>query len=117
MSAAASLKPYIGYIGDAAEGAVLVFAHDRGQAKRLAWETLRGWFDAAYIDTRVRRMRDHDDWLQRLANAEALAAGRAHAVDDPASCNRCETWGIPLLPSGVCTRCDEESRLEFVGVH
>jgi hypothetical protein len=117
MSPADTLKPYIGWAGCASEGAVLVFAHDTRQAKRLAFDTLRGWFDAGYIDVRVRRLREHADWLQRLANPEALAAGRAHAVDDPASCARCETWGTPLLEAGICIRCDEATRADAVEVH
>lgn len=117
MNMSATLKPYIGWAGDASEGAVLVFAHHRQQAKTIAFDTIRGWFDASYTDVRVRRMREHGDWLQKMANPEALAAGRAHAVDDPAACKRCETWGIPLLESGICLRCDAEDRLQIVGVH
>ena len=120
MSPADSLQPYMGWSGDASEGAVLVFAHHRQQAKALAHGVMRAWGDIDYTDVRVRRMRDHEPWLQRLANPEALAAGRAHVVDDPASCDRCETWGIPLLETGICVACDAAERdanAERAGVH
>lgn len=117
MNAAASLKPYIGWVGCAEEGAVLVFAHQTGQAKRVAFDTLRGWFDCRWTDMRVRRLREHGDWLLKLANQEALAAGRAHAVEDPGSCNSCETWGIPLLPDGLCIGCAEQRDLVVAAVH
>lgn len=119
MNASATLKPYMAWAGGNPEdGAVLVFAHDSRQAKRLGFDALRGWsVDMQYIETRVRLQRDHGEWMQRLANPEALAAGRAHVVDDPACCTCCETWGTPLLPEGICTRCDADKRADAVGVH
>lgn len=103
---AVALRPYMGWAGlDPAEGAVLVFAHHRQEAKRLAFAVLRGWFDCPYIDTRVRRLRRHADWVRHLANPAALAEGRPHAVDDPASCRHCNTWGTPLLETGECVDC------------
>lgn len=92
---------------DPAEGAVLVFANDRRQAKRLAFDVLRTWFNSPYIDTRVRRLRQHAAWVRHLANPAALAAGRPHVVDAPASCRACNTWGTPLLETGECLSCAE----------
>lgn len=70
----AGLKPWISWNADASEGAVLVFAHDHAQAKRIGYAAIQGWsMDVEYIDIRARRLREHEDWLQRLANPEALA--------------------------------------------
>ena len=116
MNAAASLKPYMVWGGlSPLDGAVLVFAHNCRQAKTLGFQSLRSWNDhTVYIETRVRLQRDHGDWLQRLADPEALAAGRAHVVEDPACCSSCQTWGTPLLPEGICIRCDADA---LMGVH
>lgn len=119
MNASASLKPYMAWAGgDPEDGAVLVFAHNSRQAKRLGYDALRGWSsDMQYIETRVRLQRDHGEWMQRLANPEALAAGRAHVVDDPSCCNACETWGTPLTETGICERCVRDSVVDDVVVH
>ena len=54
------------YCGDPAEGAALVFAETAKEARRLAFDTLRDWFDAEWIDTRVRRLRKHRDYLMGI---------------------------------------------------
>lgn len=87
--------------GDPAEGAALVFAESAKEARRLAFDTLRDWFDAEWIDTRVRRLRKHRDYLMGLYDGK-------HAVcDDPDSCDVCGTWGAPHDATG-CEHCRDD---------
>lgn len=95
------LNPYMAHCGDPAEGAALVFAESAKEARRLAFDTLRGWFDAEWIDTRVRRLRKHRDYLMGLYDGK-------HAVcDDPDSCDVCGTWGAPHDATG-CEHCRDD---------
>lgn len=104
------LKPYMGWMGDdPADGACLVFAYTAREARRLAFDVLRGWFDdAQWIHARTRRLRLHAEWLRTQADQAALAEGRSHVIDDPASCKNCDRWGPPINDTGSCERCAAE---------
>lgn len=104
------LHAWMGFAGDPAEGAVLVFAPDWREAKRLAYVGLLGLFAVDYLDVRCRRLREHGDYLRSLGDAARLAAGVAHVIDDPAGCPGCNTWGIPPTEDGLhCQHCAQES--------
>lgn len=93
------INPYIAFAGDPELGAALVFAHSAREARRLAFDTLRGWFDCTWPDVRARRLREHRDYLTSLYDGRGV-------IEDPPTCNRCEHWGAPLLPDGAgCTNC------------
>jgi len=102
------LSPYMGFVAGAREeGALLVFAHDAREARRLAWPTLHGWFqDVSYIETRVRRL--HGTHILGEADPQALRAGRPHVVESPTSCDRCMLWGQPIGVDGLCPDCRAE---------
>lgn len=102
------LSPYMGFVAGAREeGALLVFAHDVRQARRLAWPTLRDWFDGVlYIDARVRRVRGTHIFTE--ADPEAFREGRPHVVESPTSCDRCMLWGQPIGGDGLCPDCRAE---------
>lgn len=106
MSSQYPLLPYIGFAGDPEQGAVLVFARNAREARPLAFRGVNGWIDVDYTDIRVRRLREHLDYLYTLADADRLQAGRAHVLDDLPSCPSCETWGAPLTDDArACARC------------
>lgn len=94
------LNPYMAYCGDPAEGAALVFATSAREARRLAFDTLRCWFDAEWIDTRVCRLRKHREYLMGLYDDRAVC-------EDPDACDVCGTWGAPHDAEG-CENCRNE---------
>jgi hypothetical protein len=101
------LKPYMGWAGDSAEGAVLVFATTAREAKPIAFDLVRGWAtDAEFVDVRVRRLRTHAAYLLTIADPAKLAAGLAHGLDDIPSCPGCELWGAPIV-DGRCENCND----------
>lgn len=94
------LNPYMAYCGDPDEGAALVFAESAKEARRLAYDTLRCWFDAEWIGVRVRRLRRNREYLMGLYDGHAVC-------DDPPSCDVCGTWGAPADETG-CENCRHE---------
>jgi len=103
-----SLKPYMAHsrIGGAGEGAVLVFAHNTREAKRVGWcSILIDLCDGEYIDMAVKLMREPQ--LYENADQDKLARGIAHVIDSPKSCMDCELWGEHLNEAGVCESCAE----------
>lgn len=101
-----NLHPYMGWSGgDPADGALLVFATNAREARPIAYCGCSSWYDIAYTDVRVRRLRTHADYLIGLADQDKLRAGLAHYVDDPPSCNRCDQWGTPINEFGICEDC------------
>jgi hypothetical protein len=93
------MKAYMAFDGDPQNGAALVFAESARQARKLAWDTLRGWFDSEWINVRVRRLREHEGYLLSLYDGNAV-------LEDPPTCDVCETWGAPLGPDGNgCENC------------
>lgn len=108
-----TLHPYIGYAGDPAEGALLVFAPTARAARPIAWCGVSSWCsDIEYPDVRVRRMRQHVDYLMTLADPDKLEAGLPHYIDELPSCKTCEHWGSPLDSDGQCPACESE-HIEF----
>lgn len=100
------MKTYMGYDGyiGREEGAVLIFAHNAKEAKRLAVPVIQSFFDSDYIAVRACRLwnRDH---LFAEADQAKLAEGIAHVIEDPKCCVACECWGYPLGEDGVCELC------------
>lgn len=94
-----TLNPYMLWGGeDPAEGAILVFAHTAREAKRIGWPELRGW-SVEYVDVRVRRLRDHREYLMSLYNGSPV-------IGSPPTCNVCEMWGAPIREDGKgCAYC------------
>lgn len=106
------MAPYMGWAGDRTLGAVLVFARESRAAKPVAFGLLMGWFDVEYTDVRVRRLREHTDWLLTHANPKMLAAGLAHGTDDVPGCSDCCQWHGPLDAAGRCASCAEHQVAE-----
>lgn len=101
------LKTYMGYSELPEDGAVLIFAHNAREAKRIGYPVSCGWGDCDYIDYRAKLLRNHV-WLFKEADQEKLKTDIAHVNDNPATCKSCELWGSELDAEGVCLDCREE---------
>jgi len=97
------LKAYMAHDGHPEEGAVLVFAHDAREAKKIAWPVLSGWDVEEYIHVRVNLLRDKS-FLYDLKRSEDIP----HVIDNPTTCKGCELWGDELDNRGYCEYCAEE---------
>lgn len=105
MLDAPTMRPYMAYVGEPENGAVLVLARDSRDAKPVAYGLLMALSDVDYTDVRVRRLREHSEWLLSLGNANHLAAGRAHGLFEVPACAACALWHGPLDAHGRCTAC------------
>ena len=105
------LKLYLGTVGDSGEeAAILIFAHDAQEAKKVAFPVLFSWDTALdYIDVRVRRIKVDAPHLWGAGDPKKIYDGTAHAIDDPPTCMNCETWGagIVIQDNGSCRRCND----------
>ena len=101
------LKPYMGYNRDigASEGAVLVFAHNIKEAKKIGWYSMRDniIYCGRYIDMAVNLMKG--DHLYKDADQAKLNHDIPHVVDSPTICKRCNLWGDELDEKGLCEDC------------
>ena len=99
------MKMYMGYDDErgSGDGAVLIFANNAREAKKLAWNEIDGWlWDAEYIDIRVRMLRNKE-FLREQAQSD-----EPHAIDNPIICSTCEYWGVSELnEEGNCGDCVE----------
>lgn len=89
------LNCYMGYDSNVGskEVAVLVFAKDSKEARKIGWEALKALHPTAWMDTATRRLRKNLEYLYREADQEKLAAGIPHATDSMRVCPTCELWG------------------------
>lgn len=102
------LKAYMGYseITGSREAAVLVFAHTVKEARKLAFDVLRGWgVTDEWIDVRASWLKTRN-FLFEQANQELLKAETPHVIDDPICCKGCDLWGMELK-DGLCENCSE----------
>ena len=98
------LKSYMSYAGYPDEGAILVFAYEGKDAKKLAWPEISSWSsDINYTDLRVNRLRG--EHLMKYADMEMMAKGMPHIVDAPPSCKSCLMWGNVIGNCGLCSEC------------
>jgi hypothetical protein len=102
------LKMYQGHSGSAGpeEGAMLIFAHDRDEARMLCYDVLRGWFQSDWCDVRVRLLKNSPHLLEE-ADKEKYARDEAHVNDSPQTCKDCELWGTFIHENGYCEDCIE----------
>ncbi len=102
------MKIYIGYSRYCGpeEGAVLVFANNAKEARKVAYSSLVGLgIVEDWIDCAVRWLRE-SDFLFEQADNEKIWKGIAHVIDDPVTCKECEMWGGEQLEDGTCSMCD-----------
>lgn len=80
------------------DGAILVFAANAREAKKLAWPALYGWGTDFFIDVGIRWLRSDCEHMRRKEGP--------HVVESPPSCCDCEMWySEPLDSDGRCEGC------------
>ena len=101
------LKPYMVYDKNVGhqEGAVLVFAKNSKEAKKLGYKAIECFVVCEFIDTGVKRIWDDLDYIYSLADQEKLSKGISHVIDNPPYCKQCEMWNHPLDEKGICKLC------------
>lgn len=97
------LKPYMAYDDEAGscEGAVLVFAENYKQAKKICYEDVMSLFGGEYIGVRVSSMKNNEVDLLKLSKSDM-----PHVIDDPPCCRECEHWGDVLVQDDICDQCE-----------
>jgi len=108
------MKAYMGYDAQVGpeEGASLVFARTAKEAKKVFWATCSGDLVEEFTDARVKLIRD-SPWLLREADPAKVAAGEAHALLAPKSCDNCGQWGHAAIGDlGLCPDCLEARRAD-----
>ena len=106
------LKPYKAYNYDPAEGAILVFAKNAREAKKVSWE--HTWCDKdEYIYWRVKLLPKEtwDFFYEKDADKELLEKGIPHVIEMPTGCKNCESWGMVVGEDGLCDECRREIML------
>ena len=102
------LRTYMVYsrAGGPQEGAALVFAHNRQEARVMGWwHTGSGDFTDELLDFESRRLKDRP-WLYAEADQEKFRQGLPHIILVPKSCKRCRRWGqSPIGEDGLCEEC------------
>lgn len=104
------LKPYMGYVLDEpCEGAILIFASNSREAKKVGWGIPSFIHDMAnsYIDFRVRFLKD-SPYLFKYGNQEKLRADISHIIETPVTCKGCDLWGEDFNKEGFCQSCWED---------
>jgi len=105
------LKIYMGYDSaeGSAEGAVLIFAHDSKEARKIGWPVMRGLFDTSWMQMAVRVLRKNTVMLSKNANQTKLAAGEAHVIVDMDVCPQCGLFGEEGVDeNGICGYCEDQ---------
>ena len=107
MTPNSELRAYMAYSRSLGpeEGAILTFAHNVREAKRLSFPTVSEFYDGEWIDLAVRWLKDKHIFSE--ADQEKLKLGIPHVIDNPTSCVECEQWGKLLTESGRCEECEE----------
>lgn len=101
------LRSYMAWAAETREeAACLVFANTAKEARKVAWPTLRVWWeDVAWIDVRARRLHN-DAYFFQQADAEKLSQDIPHVIEAPKTCRSCEQWGV--LYGDSCIMCMDE---------
>ena len=93
------IKAYMGSGYDPADSAILIFAENAKQAKKIGFGRALGVDD--WIDFKVK-------WLQKLPeHLSILNTGQLKVVEFPPKCPSCQMWGGELVKTG-CEFCEDE---------
>lgn len=108
------MKPYMAYSNElgSAEGAILVFAHNLKEAKRIGYGGLTGiGITDEFTDMRVNLIKNGNFLFEQVPqwSKDKLAKDEPHILDSPPCCKRCELWGYELNKDGLCSDCEEIS--------
>ena len=106
------LKAYSFHDGDPTFCAVLVFAHNFREAKKIGCRAVCSLTGCEFFDVRGFWIRN-DGWLKaNAANREKLAAGESHVIYSPPPCKCCDMWHDELDAFGYCEACAEDREEE-----
>jgi hypothetical protein len=96
------LKMYMGYdrIAGQESAAVLVFAHNSKEARKLTFEQHPD--NPAWVDTATWVL-DEDPFLR----AQQLY-DYPHVIESPKVCKHCLLWGLPMHDADTCEECWKE---------
>lgn len=104
------MKAYMAYnrVAGQNEGAVLIFANNIKEAKKLAWRSSIGFeMTNRYIDVVVEIIRNEDYLFKQMVK------NTPHCVEEPLSCVRCNMWGTgDISEDGICSSCKEDIDFE-----
>lgn len=95
---------YDGQVGSQ-DGAILIFAHNRSEAKSIGYPFLSGW-GCEFLDARFRWLKGNSQVFDN-ADKEKLSSNTPHVIETPEACPNCELWGMTMMESGLCEACDE----------
>jgi hypothetical protein len=87
------------FCGEAADGAVLAWAHTAQDARKLAYPAIADWTGCGFIDVRARLLKEYPAYYETLKLRDG-----PHVNDDPPVCPSCGLWGSPRMGAG-CTYC------------
>jgi len=109
------MRAYMGFSREAGsqEAAILIFAHNCKEARRLAFPFISDWGDGGWLDVAVKWLKDAQHLFDTEANKEKITAGIPHVIDSPKTCERCELWGKAMNEHGVCEDCIDLEESEF----
>ena len=81
---------YMGFDSTAGsgEGAVLIFANNNKEARKIGWPDMKALHDTPWLTMSVRRLRGNLEHLQKQAIHEG-----PHCIYDVECCPNCELWG------------------------
>ena len=108
-----SLNMYMGFSRSSGshEGAILIFAVNSRQARKIGWGKAWGMIVDDYADFTVTRINDAP-WLYEEAVPDKLRDGIPHVIDNPTVCKSCEQWGEWLI-DGKCQQCTDNEDSEW----
>jgi hypothetical protein len=99
------LKIYRAHDGCPEETAILVFAHNIKEGKKIAYPVLQGFCgDTQWTHLRVELLKD-SEYLRSEGDPELLKKDIAHYNDFPTICKQCEYWGHEICEDGICKEC------------
>lgn len=104
------LKIYMGYDSELGpeEAAVLIFAHNSKEARKLGWEEMRQLQNTPWTQMSVLVLRENLKTLAKNADPVKLAAGESHVVTDMEVCPKCGLFGeFGIDENGLCGYCYE----------
>lgn len=91
------------------EYAILVFANNIKEAKKLAFPSLNSFGIDEYIDMRVFLLKDKK-FLYKQADKKLLDENIAHVIEDPDGCLECFRWDVSELnENSICSICSDKT--------
>ena len=100
------MKAYIGYSKSAGsyEGAILIFANNAKEAKKLARQSsVISELAENFFDVTVTWLKNSQYLFKQMRSSET-----PHFIDNPITCTHCGMWGMgDIGEDGVCEACKE----------